>query len=697
MFEKRQEQNFRMTQAKATDPHSARARTFVLGLVLVLGTIAVYQPAWHGGFIWDDDYYLTKNPLLTAPDGLWRIWFSLDSPSQYFPLVYSMFRFERAFWGLDPLGYHWVNILLHVANALLVWRLLWRLQIPGAWLAGAIFALHPVQVESVAWITERKNVLMGFFFLLTLLAWIRFLDEQTTRRRIFYALALLSYALALFAKSTACTLPAALLLILWWRKETINWRRLFQVLPFLLFAVTMGLVAVWWERYHQGTRGALFALGPVERLLVASHAIWFYLGKLFWPANLTFSYPRWDIHVADPLAYGWLVAIAGAGGAIYLARRMAGRGPGVAAIFFVATLSPLLGLIMLYTFRYTFVADHYQYLACIGPIALATAALTKFAGSLKYGRSFLWGVGALILISLGSLSWRQSASYSDIETLWRTTIARNPRSWMAYTNLGVAHLEKGEIDAAITNSRKALELYPDYAEAHYNLGNALLKNGELDEALAQCQEAVALTPNDPDSQVALGNALLAKHHVDEAIAHYSRALQLYPDDSTAHYGLASALLEKGDFSAARFHAEKAVEIEPQLAEAHIQLGNLALKENDSRAAISHYERALQISPRSITALNNLAWLLASSSDLSLRNGAGAVALAEQANQFSRASNPVVLHTLAAAYAQDRQFQKATETAQRALELANEQGETALAGELRREIGLYESSSSYREP
>src|SRR5476649_1650484 len=170
-----------MTQATASDLRSARLRTFVLGLVLVLATIAVYRPAWHGGFIWDDDYYVTKNPLLTASDGLWRIWFSLDSPSQYFPLVYSMFRFERAWWGLDPTGYHWVNILLHVANALLLWRLLWRLQIPGAWLAAAIFALHPVQVESVAWITERKNVLMGFFFLLTLLAWIRFLDEPTSR------------------------------------------------------------------------------------------------------------------------------------------------------------------------------------------------------------------------------------------------------------------------------------------------------------------------------------------------------------------------------------------------------------------------------------------------------------------------------------------------------------------------------------
>src|SRR5436305_11241868 len=270
-------------------------RLWLFAIILVAATILLYQPAWNGGFIWDDDAYITKNPLLTAPDGLWRIWFSLESPSQYFPFTYTTFRVERSLWDLNPTGCHWINILLHATDALLLWWLLTRLRIPGAWLAGAIFALHPVQVESVAWITERKNVLMGFFFLLTLLAWTAFVDERTKRPWRFYGLALILYVLALSAKTTACTLPAALLLILWLQKKSINWERILQIAPFFLLGLGIGLVTVWWERYHQGTRMAVLALGPVERILVASRAVWFYLGKLIWPSNLTFIYPRWTI------------------------------------------------------------------------------------------------------------------------------------------------------------------------------------------------------------------------------------------------------------------------------------------------------------------------------------------------------------------------------------------------------------------
>src|SRR5437899_8611146 len=213
---------------------SSRRGAIAFALVLAVLTILVYRPAWNGGFLWDDDIYITKNELLTAPDGLRRIWFSFDSPSQYFPLVYTTFRVEHAFWGLNPTGYHWVNLLLHVANALLVWAVLARLKVPGAWLAGAIFALHPVQVESVAWITERKNVLMGFFFLLTLLAWIVFVDRRTKRPWLFYVLALILCLLALSAKTTACTLAVALFLILWLQKKRISWEIIFQMIPFFM-------------------------------------------------------------------------------------------------------------------------------------------------------------------------------------------------------------------------------------------------------------------------------------------------------------------------------------------------------------------------------------------------------------------------------------------------------------------------------
>src|SRR5881398_1973703 len=359
---------------------SSRGRACVFGALLAAVTIFAYRPAWNGGFLWDDDDYIIKNDLLTASDGLRRIWFSLDSPSQYFPLVYTTFRLERAIWGLHPSGYHWINLLLHIGNALLVWAVLARLRLPGSWLAAAIFALHPVQVESVAWITERKNVLMAFFFLLTLLGWIAFVDERTRRRWIFYCLALIFYVLALSAKATACTLPAALFLILWLQNKPITMRRLIQIVPFVILGIGMGLLAVWWERYHQGTNRAVFTfLGPIERILVASRAVWFYLSKIFWPSNLTFIYPRWNISPADLLDYVWLLAGIAACVVIYFLRRYFGRSVEVAAAFFVLTLSPVLGFIMLFTFRYAFVADHYQYLACIGPIALASAGIVSLS------------------------------------------------------------------------------------------------------------------------------------------------------------------------------------------------------------------------------------------------------------------------------------------------------------------------------
>src|SRR5437660_885487 len=393
----------------------------------------------------------TQYESLNTRDGLRRIWFSFDSPSQYFPLVYTTFRIEHALWGLNPLGYHWVNILLHVANALLVWRLLARLNVPGAWLAGAIFALHPVQVESVAWITERKNVLMGCFFLLTLLAWAVFVDERTKRPWRFYGLASVPYGLALSAKTTACTLPAALLLILWLQRKRINWESILQIVPFFLLGLGMGLVAVWWERYHQATRGALFALGPIERILVASRAVWFYLGKLIWPSTLTFIYPRWTISPTHLLDYVWLLTAVGLCAAIYFARRYVGRGVEVAAVFFVATLSPVLGLIMLYTFRYAFVADHYQYLACIGPIALVSAGVASLAGTFERSRRLIFGTAVAMVATLAVLTWRQSTMYTDIEAVWRTTLARNPTCWMAHNNLGIVLFQKSEIDEAIAH------------------------------------------------------------------------------------------------------------------------------------------------------------------------------------------------------------------------------------------------------
>jgi protein O-mannosyl-transferase len=670
---------------------------WILGVLLILATTIAYQKAWHAGYIWDDDIYVTGNRLLTAPDGLRRIWFSLDSPSQYFPLVYTTFRLEHAAWGLNPAGYHWVNILLHLANALLVWRLLRILRVPGAWLAAAIFALHPVQVESAAWITERKNVLMGLFFLLALLSWVEFVEEQSRRMWKFYALALIFYALALFSKTTACTLPAALLLILWLKEKAITRGRLMQITPFVALGLVMGLVSIWWERYHQGTQGQLYVIGLPERVLIASRAFWFYLGKLLWPTNLSFIYPRWPVSATNPFDYVWLLAAVGLGVAICFARRYVGRAVEVAVLFFVATLSPMLGFVMMYAFRFSFVSDHYQYLAAVGPLALAAAGITTGFRVIEKKSPLLKPVVCgVLLLSLGVLTWRQCAMYADIETLWRTTISKSPDSWMAYNNLATRLLQIGRTDEAIAHFQKALQIDPNYATGHNNLGNALLQIGRVDESLAHLRRALEIDPNYATAHNNLGNTLLQMGRLQEAIDQYKKAFEIAPYYFQAYNNLGAALLQVGRLNESLANLKKALEIDPEYPEAHNNLANTLLRMGRVDEALAHYNKALEKSPQSVNTLNNFAWLLATSPEARLRNGPRAAELAERADRLTAGNNPVVIATLAAAYAEVGRFPEAVKTAQRALDLAIASGNHALADAINAQIELYQSGSPSRE-
>jgi len=638
-------------------------RDWIFAIFLLAAVVAAYQPVWRAGFIWDDDKYVVNNQLLTLPDGLWRIWFSYDSPSQYFPLVYTTFRMEHGLWGLSPLGYHCVNVLFHCANALLLWRLLVRLEVPGASLAAAIFALHPVQVESVAWITELKNVQMGFFFLLSLLAWTRFTDPRTNRVWRFYVLSLMFYALALCSKTTACTLPAALLLIGWLRGERTGGRRLLEVAPFVALGIGMGTISVFWERYHQGTEGRLFSLAPLERVLVASRAIWFYLGKLFWPHNLAFSYPLWTISPADPIAYGWLLALIGLGVITFFARPSVRHGAWVALFFFVATLAPMLGFIMLYTFRYSFVADHYQYLACIGPIAFVSAGIERLhKHSMKRIPLAAPGLCAVLLVVLGTLTWRQSGSYRNLETLWRTTIAGNPESSMAHGNLSNLLLQQGRVEEATAEASEALRIKPDLAEAHGDLGDALLQQGRVKEAIVEFREAARISPDLAIAYFDLGNALCVNGQLEEAVAQYREAVRIDPEFADVRYNLGVVLFQLG-----------------QIAE-----------------AIENMEKTLELQPANVAAQGKLAWILAAAPQTSVRNGARAVQLAKQASESAGGENPLFLRTLAAAYAESGQFSDALQTAHKALQLAREQSNEILADALRREVKLYEAGQPFRD-
>jgi tetratricopeptide (TPR) repeat protein len=688
-----------MSVTLANRNRPARSATWLknggFALFIAAAVFLAYRPAWHGGFLWDDDVYVVHNELLTAPDGLQRIWFSADAPSQYFPLTYTTLRIERALWGLDTTGYHLVNIALHVLNAWLVWLLLarLRLRLPGAAIAAAVFALHPVQVESVAWITERKNVLMGAFFLLTLIAWRAFAESETRRRWWFYAAALLCYALALFSKTTACTIPAALLLILWLRRKPINRGALAAILPFVVLGLAMGVVTIAWERYHQGTRGQLFSLGIVERVLIASRAIWFYIGELLWPANLTFSDPRWQIDAQDPVAYTWLLAGLAIAGLIAFVRRFVGRGPEVAALFFVATLAPTLGFVMLYTFRYTFVADHYQYLACIAPVALVCGA-AGFAAERSRTWRYSWFVlSAALIACLAVLTSQQSAMYRDLETLWRTTITRNPSSLMAHLNLGELLMRSGRRDEAITEFNRALAADPESGEAHYNLAGALLEKGDIAGALEQSGRAVALWPDNPAVQSLRGFALVNAGQAGEALSHYRAAVELKPDDAKAHYDFASALLRVGRLNEALEQLRPAL-ASGQFPEAHAALGSILWSKGQFREALAEFSTHLALAPADTAAKNNLAWLLATCPDASLRDPQKALQFAQEANDATHGADLNVVRTLAAAYADTGEFAEATHAAEVAIEMARERGQAGLAEQIATELRVYQSASPF---
>jgi tetratricopeptide (TPR) repeat protein len=458
----------------------------------------------------------------------------------------------------------------------------------------------------------------------------------------------------------------------------------------------MGLLAVWWERYHQGTnRGAFTFLSPIERILVASRAVWFYLSKIVWPSKLTFIYPRWNISPGDLVDYIWFLAGMAACVVIYFLRRYVGRSVEVAAAFFVATLSPVLGFIMLFTFRYTFVADHYQYLACIGPISLASAGIISLSDKFTQYRLLIVSAALLIVASLGTLTWRQAATYTNIETLWRTTLAKNPECWMAHTNIGLVLFQKGQIDDAIGHYRSALQMQPDWWDAEYNLGTALSAKGQVDEAILHCEKAVAMRPTDPDAQVSLANLLFQKGRLDEAIAHYQKAITVRPDYFLARYGLGHALLEKGELDSAIQVCRSALFLRPLDADCHTTLA-IALEEKGNPAeAIQHYNRALELAPKSIPTLTNLAWLLATSQDASLRNGPKAVELATQADRLVGGANSLVLRTLAAAYAENSEFANAIRTARSAMQLARMHGEDSLMTDLDQQIALYQLGMPYR--
>src|SRR5437870_3711674 len=372
-------------------------------LALVLLVVATYLPALRAGFIWDDDAYVTANATLRSFDGLRRIWLEPGAVPQYYPLTFTSLWLDYHLWGLHPLGYHLVNVLLHAANAILVWLVGRRLALPGAWFAAAVFAVHPVHVESVAWVTERKNVLSGALYLAAFLAYLR----AAGGARGAYGLALGLFVGALLAKTVTCTLPVVLLLVLWWRNGRVD---VAPLLPFFVLGAAAGFVTAWTEGHHVGATGELWRLSLPDRCLIAGRALWFYAAKLAWPHPLAFIYARWHVDAAVWWQYLFPLAAAATVAALHLARGRIGSGPLVAALCYVATLAPAPGFVNVYPMRYSFVADHFHYLASLPPIALAAAGATRLPRPQV--------IGAGVLLALGTLAWRQALVYRDAETIW---------------------------------------------------------------------------------------------------------------------------------------------------------------------------------------------------------------------------------------------------------------------------------------
>jgi protein O-mannosyl-transferase len=695
------------------------------GATIILLAVMAYQPALDGKFVWDDDSWTTGiSWLLRSPEGLWKMWSNVRALQQYYPLTGTTFWIDYHLWGFWTYPYHVENLVLHILSALLFWQLLRRLQVPGAWLAATIFALHPLMVESVAWITERKNVLSMVLYLSALLAYGRFTGFWSTndppkRDWKFYGLAFALFVLALLAKTTAFSFPAVVLLIRWWKKGKIDPKR--DLLPTLpLLAVSIGFCSLtgWLEKHHVGAHGPEWQIPFAQRCLIAGRVFWFYIGKLIWPSNLCFVYSRWRV---DPHSLAqWLIPASAVGVLIglWLARSRIGRGPAAAAFFYVGTLFPSLGFMNAYFMRYSFVCDHWAYLSTLGLIALAGAMIARIrvTGS-------MYAFAAVLLPIYAVLTWQQCGIYKDIETLWRDTLAKDSSTWLALNNLGIVLRNEGKIPEAIELYRESLRYDPDFPETHNNLGVALKQEGKLDEAIAEYNIALRLKPDYADARNDLGNALRAQGNLPQAIEQYDLAIQDEPEFAEAYFNLAIAYAQEGKSDQAIAAYQQAIGIDPDYFEARCNLGLLLAESNHLPEAIEQYAEAVRIRPHFAMVRNDYAIILSQAGQtrdaiaqwqiaLQLKRNqypgaainlasqlatmdpsqggdpAQAVTWAQMACEQTQYQIPGYLDTLAMAYAAAGRLDDAVATDNKAMELAQAAGQSQLVAQIQSRLNSY---------
>jgi protein O-mannosyl-transferase len=641
-------------------------RDWFWGMILILSVVLSYAPVWKAGFVWDDDEILTANPCIVGPLGLKEIWAS--KAADICPLTLTTFWTEHAWWGFNPLPYHLVNVLLQGLSAVLLWRVLKCLRVEGAWLGAALWGLHPVMVESVAWVTEMKNTESGLFFLCSILFFVKCLRVKESGQRsaggLNYGLSLLFAALAMAAKSSTVILPLILCLCAWWIGGRFSWRHVRRTIPVFLMAIAAGALAIW-------TQGLQLAKAPdpqwartwPERLAAAGEALWFYLSKLLLPHPLMTVYPRWHIDAGQWIAYLPLLAAIAILLILWLRHEAWSRACFFAFAYFVVALLPALGLLDNTIFRISLVFDHLQYLASIGPLALAGAGLARLSGFVIPQKRALLSraLGACLLLTLGMTTWHRALAYESDETFWIDAVAKNPVCWMGHNNLGNDLLQKGQLEEAIAHCQKALEINPNFETAHYNLGLALFQKGQLDEAVGHYQKAVAINPDYAEAHNSLGLALFQKGQAEDAFAQYQKALAISPNYVAARYNLGNALFQEGRLDEAIDQFQVALKIQPGYAPAHINLGNVLFQEGKLDEAIGQFQEALKISPEAETRFNLGNALLQKGS------------LDEAIEQFLKAlaitPNSVPAHyTLGVALAQKGQLNEAVEQFEEALRL-----------------------------
>jgi len=608
------------------DENTRRGR-FFLSALLALIVVAAYSRSFSAGFIWDDNDHLTKNPCIVGPLGFAQIWTS--SHAYYYPLVLTTFWIVHKFTGLNPFAYHLLNLLVHAGSAILLWRVLRRLDVRGAWLGAAVWALHPVMTQSVGWITELKNTQSCFFYLLSILF---FLESEplssetndpkldrlkrsslTSPRPGYFGLSLLFFSMAITSKSATVMLPVVLGLCIWWRTRRVRISDLVSLAPFVLISVAAAIWTIWEQKFHSGALGLEFDQTWFQRLAVAGRDFWFYLAKLVWPHPLIFIYPRWSAaRLATGLGMLPFLAMVALLSFLWWQRDSRLRPVLFATTYFVVSLFPVLDFFNVYFFRYSFVSDHFQYLASIGPLALIASGVATLISSFeKAGPWFKRSVYAVILLVLGCLTHRQTEIYHDVETLWRATIAGNPACWLAHLNLGVALNERGKKEEAKREYDAALEIEPNSPEVLNSLGVWQIENGRPEEGISSFTAALNAYPNYAYASFNLGNALLAKNNIDGAIRAYQDALRVDPDYADANGNLAVALSRAGRLDEAVRYYKEALRLKPNDAGMHNNFGVTLAQQGRWDEAIQQYRAALRLNQASLQTYVNLAKILES--------------------------------------------------------------------------------------